>query len=83
MLKQLSIHHLNVLQVIITIIISSLIVLICVLTFILIGLSSYKNKQVQVLKNLQYIQNINIKERLQRIYQMGHINKQYNGILAI
>lgn len=83
MLKQLNIHHLNVWQIIITIIISSLIVLICGLTFILIGLSSYKNKQVQVLKNLQYIQNINIKERLQRIYQMGHINKQYNGILAI
>lgn len=52
-------------------------------TIILIVISSIKNKKQQILKNLEYCQNINLKDRLKRINGIIKTNTQYENIFNI
>lgn len=52
-------------------------------TVILIVISSIKNKKQQILKNLEYCQNINLKDRLKRINGIIKTNTQYENIFNI
>lgn len=83
MLTMISIYQLTIAQIITIAVISLLIFTIIILTCLLIIFSSYKNKQFLIYKNLQYMQNVNIKERLNRINQMVQVNQQYTNVLGI
>lgn len=83
MLTLINIYQLTIAQIITIIIITLLIFTIIILTSFLVIFSSYKNKEFMIYKNLQYIQNINVKERLTRISQMVQINEQYSNVLGI
>lgn len=52
-------------------------------TIILIIISNIKNKKNQILKNLEYCQNINLKDRLKRINGIIKTNTQYETIFNI
>ncbi|MBE4703814.1 septation ring formation regulator EzrA [Spiroplasma platyhelix] len=52
-------------------------------TIILIIISNIKNKKNQILKNLEYCQNINLKDRLKRINGIIKTNTQYENIFNI
>lgn len=52
-------------------------------TIILIIISNIKNKRNQILKNLEYCQNINLKDRLKRINGIIKTNTQYENIFNI
>lgn len=52
-------------------------------TIILIIISSIKNKKNQILKNLEYCQNINLKDRLKRINGIIKNNSQYQNVFNI
>lgn len=52
-------------------------------TIILIVISNIKNKKNQILKNLEYCQNINLKDRLKRINGIIKTNTQYETIFNI
>ncbi|WP_308149345.1 hypothetical protein [Spiroplasma sp. AdecLV25b] len=83
MLKVIDINNLSVAKIItITVMILLCLVIILLACFLLL-LSNYKNKQFSTFKNLQYIQNVNIKERLIRIKQMVVTNEQYAPMLGI
>lgn len=83
MLKAINVSHLSLTQIIIITIMILLCLVIITLAFFLLLLSNYKNKQFTTFKNLQYIQNVNIKERLIRIKQMVITNEQYGPMLGI
>ncbi|WP_342276068.1 hypothetical protein [Spiroplasma endosymbiont of Nebria brevicollis] len=83
MLKVIDINHLSVAKIITVTVMILLCLVIILLTCFLVLLSNYKNKQFSTLKNLQYIQNVNIKERLIRIKQMVITNEQYAAMLGI
>ena len=83
MVTLINIYQLTKAQIMTIIVIALLIFIIIVLTSFLFIFSSYKNKQFMFYKNLQYIQNINIKERLNRINQMVQANDQYSDVLGI
>lgn len=52
-------------------------------TIILIVISNIKNKKNQILKNLEYCQNINLKDRLKRINGIIKTNTEYENIFNI
>lgn len=52
-------------------------------TIILTIISNIKNKKNQILKNLEYCQNINLKDRLKRINGIITTNTQYENIFNI
>ncbi|MDQ7982627.1 MAG: septation ring formation regulator EzrA [Spiroplasma sp.] len=54
-----------------------------VATVILIIISNIKNKSNQILKNLEYCQNINLKDRLKRINGIIKTNTQYTNVFNI
>lgn len=83
MVTLINIYQLTKAQIMTITIIALLIFIIIMLTSFLFIFSSYKNKQFMFYKNLQYIQNINIKERLNRINQMVQANDQYSDVLGI
>ncbi|MCL8210324.1 hypothetical protein LT336_00054 [Spiroplasma sp. JKS002671] len=82
-LNSSSLIEFNKLNISLLILISLLFVILISATIILIVISNIKNKKNQILKNLEYCQNINLKDRLKRINGIIKTNTQYTNIFNI
>lgn len=82
-LNNTSLIEFNKLNIFLLILMSLLFLILISATIILITLSNTKNKRNQILKNLEYCQNINLKDRLKRINGIIKTNTQYTNIFNI
>lgn len=77
------INNFNTTKILFLTVIILLFIILITSTIILIIISNLKNKRNQILKNLEYCQNINLKDRLKRINGIIKTNTEYENIFNI